>query len=754
MKQTSILWIIFYILLCAVSAPSWAVLTVSNTNDSGSGSLRQAVNDAIISPGDDTIEFNPALTGQTILLSSGPIEIGNVITSADGVVTINGLGADKLTISASNNSRAFIVSDLSQLVINHLTITDTTPSSIRVDDYYSDTKLTLNNCIITHNDNAGTQNAAIEAFGDVEINHCTLSSNNSVAISDSVGILRVTNSEITNNTGGGIFAGVDTHESDDGGSSVTVSDSVISNNNGNGIFATEGYLQLSKTTISHNQGTAIEVILGGDADIQDSTLVNNGQGIAFFGELVNEDTGNASASLTISNTTISGNGDTTVGGGIHIENLGGPIGDSVKINVILTNTTITNNSATEQGGGILVDPDPADATTTVTLNNTIIAGNHAPNNPDVAGNFISNGFNVIGDAGSSNGLGADIIEADVTKILQTALNDNGGATKTHLLVAGSPAIDAGGTDCPDADQRGVSRPQGKGCDIGAVELKNIPEPPVGALQCEIRTDYAAGICSGKFNVFSLADLDAYTASNFGKDLTGHYQNLGIKASLGSPGDSLDIESPCRIIVSPGVSLTGDFVSLDGRKGVWSTHTTVQSAGAACLLSETKNVKFKANSKITAKQLVLEANTEAKIGYNSQVNVSDSLTIRSTGTAKSSRAIVGHNSTLTVGTEMTVSSHFRTTIQKSTQVDVGGDLTVEALGSIPNNRAVIGRSSNLSVGADMLLSGGSRAIIQKNASIDATGNLEMNALQLNHCGVSSTASISFARKSGVCVARLP
>ena len=48
--------------------------------------------------------------------------------------------------------------------------------------------------------------------------------------------------------------------------------------------------------------------------------------------------------------------------------------------------------------------------------------------------------------------------------------DNGGATATHALLEGSPAIDAADPDvCPTADQRGVPRPQGPACDVGAVE---------------------------------------------------------------------------------------------------------------------------------------------------------------------------------------------------------------------------------------------------------------------------------------------
>lgn len=57
------------------------------------------------------------------------------------------------------------------------------------------------------------------------------------------------------------------------------------------------------------------------------------------------------------------------------------------------------------------------------------------------------------------------------------LQDNGGATLTMLPAPGSPALNAAvKNDCPSIDQRGITRPQGATCDIGAVELEP-PTPP-------------------------------------------------------------------------------------------------------------------------------------------------------------------------------------------------------------------------------------------------------------------------------------
>ena len=75
--------------------------TVTNTNDSGPGSLRQAILNANANPGLDTIDFAPGLSG-TIVLTSGELQITDD-------VTIDGPGADRLSVSGNNASRVFDV---------------------------------------------------------------------------------------------------------------------------------------------------------------------------------------------------------------------------------------------------------------------------------------------------------------------------------------------------------------------------------------------------------------------------------------------------------------------------------------------------------------------------------------------------------------------------------------------------------------------------------------------------------------------
>src|ERR1044071_2971273 len=83
--------------LIGVKNATAAIITVTNINDSGPGSLRQALADA---QDGDTIQFDPALNGQSIPLTSGELVI-------DKNITISGPGSNLLTVSRSQGAPAF-----------------------------------------------------------------------------------------------------------------------------------------------------------------------------------------------------------------------------------------------------------------------------------------------------------------------------------------------------------------------------------------------------------------------------------------------------------------------------------------------------------------------------------------------------------------------------------------------------------------------------------------------------------------------
>jgi hypothetical protein len=115
---------------------------------------------------------------------------------------------------------------------------------------------------------------------------------------------------------------------------------------------------------------------------------------------------------------------------------------------------------------------------TATVTNSIVSGG-TPANCAVApgkGAINSGGHNI--DSGSTCGFGAAGDQPNTDPKLG-ALGSNGGPTETDALLAGSPAIDAaGGCPPPATDQRGVTRPQGPACDVGAFEVAVQPGAPV------------------------------------------------------------------------------------------------------------------------------------------------------------------------------------------------------------------------------------------------------------------------------------
>ncbi len=102
---TKFVWLLLLVVTSSGFA-SGATFTVTNTNDSGAGTLRQAVADANAVPSDDVIQFDTTVFGtlKTITLTTGNLQINN-----NGTLIINGTGASLLTVSGNNSSRVFSI---------------------------------------------------------------------------------------------------------------------------------------------------------------------------------------------------------------------------------------------------------------------------------------------------------------------------------------------------------------------------------------------------------------------------------------------------------------------------------------------------------------------------------------------------------------------------------------------------------------------------------------------------------------------
>jgi len=220
-----------------------------------------------------------------------------------------------------------------------------------------------------------------------------------------------------------------------------------------GILA-ESWLEMNECIVRNNKDIGDRMSQGGGIRsgpakliIEDSLIYRNtsssGAGIFIAG-----------GSVILRNTTISGNIASRLGGGIN--NMGGSL--------TANNVTITNNIDSDGGGGI-----HNEAGGRVTLENSILAGNTSGWANDCGGAIDTLGYNLIGD--DTNCSFTPTIGDWVTIDPKLGpLADNGGSTQTHMLLGDSPVINSGNDlSCESTDQRGVSRPQGSHCDMGAFE---------------------------------------------------------------------------------------------------------------------------------------------------------------------------------------------------------------------------------------------------------------------------------------------
>jgi predicted outer membrane repeat protein len=437
MKLLAIVFFSAVTLALASATAQAAVLTVTNTQDSGAGSLRDTIAAAVDG---DTIQFDASLSGQTITLTSAQIVVAKILT-------INGPGADKLTVQRSTvtGTPAFRIFQINRdVTLSGLTIANgkapadgMSPESGGGISFGGRAQLTIANCAITGNSSqnyGGGIACGGASFGAsrVSIINSTFSGNSApyggAIYVDGIGfygyagcVLTVTNSTISGNTATSV---------------------------GGGIYNVGG-LTISNSTISGNSATV--------------DVAGGGGGIFNYGN------------LTIANSTISGN-SASLGGGVRSTG-GTPLTPgTLRIN----NSTISGNSASE-GGGLHLN---LSTYTAQKSKSSIIALNTSANGPDVRGELTSDGFNLIG-----NNSGATILSAQASDQVGNSpapidpllgpLQNNGGLNSTHALLLGSPAIDGGESSGSTADQRGFGRrkdipalanaPGGDGADIGAFE---------------------------------------------------------------------------------------------------------------------------------------------------------------------------------------------------------------------------------------------------------------------------------------------
>jgi CSLREA domain-containing protein len=204
------------------------------------------------------------------------------------------------------------------------------------------------------------------------------------------------------------------------------------------------------------RGGGLAATGGASVKVDSSTLYYNNGGISSGGIEVD------SSTVEVVNSTIALNSASN-GGGIAVRNSG---------TVTVNNATIASNgtpyAGVGRGGGI------QNVSGTVNISNTIVGLNLSTVGPDCTGSLNSTGDNLFSSDDDCDVHPDDLV--DVNPMLDTFAVNAPGSTPTYALVESSPALDAGtNATCAPKDQRGIDRPVGTACDIGAYEgsVRNI-----------------------------------------------------------------------------------------------------------------------------------------------------------------------------------------------------------------------------------------------------------------------------------------
>ena len=270
------------------------------------------------------------------------------------------------------------------------------------------------------------------------------------------------------------------------------------------------------------------------------------------GALINNNNGvrNTSGNVNLTNTTISGNHGSGMAGSA-ISNAGGTV--SVQYSTITNNSGTSNYAIWNLNGSAHLE-----------IGNSILAGNPY-GDCTISANMTSGGHNIFGRAPACNGSGftpAATDQVGVDPKLLMLFSES-----YHPLMVDSPAVDAAGTSCPATDQRGIARPQGTACDIGAFEY-NGPGTTPGFIYA-----YSGTPQNVKINQVIGTNLTALVLDASGLGVPGVTVTFTAPASGASGTFSNDTNTTTAVTNTDGLATASAFTA-NSVYGTYSVQATV------------------------------------------------------------------------------------------------------------------------------------------------------------------------------------
>lgn len=276
----------------------------------------------------------------------------------------------------------------------------------------------------------------------------------------------------------------------------------------------------------------------GSATLDHSLLANNEADEGSGGGILVRDTGE----LSLVNSTVSGNSAARDGGGIYSQG-----------KLSIRNSTVAFNVSRDGGGGVFISDG------SFSVRNSIIADNAGDDGPAVIDpncHFDSGVPLVFAGRNISNDQDCGIDPAMIIATpLLGALASNGGPTKTHALLMGSPAIDAGTMCSESTDQRYIARNQGSSCDIGAFEFDTF-----GTITITIGPNVAVNAKTGTATVAGMISCSRPAATPLSVSLSQTQKTVGkfttiVQAAANIPATCTSTPSSWSLALTPE---TGKF----------------------------------------------------------------------------------------------------------------------------------------------------------------------------------------------------